>query len=274
MHTTAHWPAGPCDTQLRPCPRTPAPQLAAHRPVRRCRVWRAVENQQNGGGTDSEPYSQPSRDEAASMRRRVSRDRPSPDSDDLLFLMNRLSRLTDQLEQQNRKIATLEMNLQRARDEVAQSATPQSSPVMSPFEAQSMAGFGDRRLIGGFGESQAHVSHSQRSSTPATPCQPVLLTADSASVCQSAQNMKSRLLACCCTDARFHSTSGGATPRDFRILPERIFLVRHAESLGNASELTYANVPDSQGWCERSMYSHVSHTHACGPCFASMAGSA
>lgn len=47
-------------------------------------------------------------------------------------------------------------------------------------------------------------------------------------------------------DARFHSTSSGATPRDFRILPRRIILVRHGESMGNVDHTAYTYVPDPQ----------------------------
>lgn len=45
-------------------------------------------------------------------------------------------------------------------------------------------------------------------------------------------------------DARFHSTSAGATPTDLRVLPDRIILVRHAESRGNVDDETYTNLPD------------------------------
>eukprot|EP00195_Chlamydomonas_chlamydogama_P012286 CAMPEP_0202901526 /NCGR_PEP_ID=MMETSP1392-20130828/14302_1 /ASSEMBLY_ACC=CAM_ASM_000868 /TAXON_ID=225041 /ORGANISM="Chlamydomonas chlamydogama, Strain SAG 11-48b" /LENGTH=410 /DNA_ID=CAMNT_0049588099 /DNA_START=245 /DNA_END=1477 /DNA_ORIENTATION=- len=47
-------------------------------------------------------------------------------------------------------------------------------------------------------------------------------------------------------DARFHSTASGATPKDYRVLPDRIILVRHAESEGNVSNLAYTTIPDSQ----------------------------
>ncbi|KAL3151110.1 hypothetical protein ABBQ38_012977 [Trebouxia sp. C0009 RCD-2024] len=47
-------------------------------------------------------------------------------------------------------------------------------------------------------------------------------------------------------DARFHSTNKGATPRDHRILPRRIILVRHAESEGNIDNFAYTYVPDPQ----------------------------
>uniref|UniRef100_A0A7S3QYR3 Phosphoglycerate mutase-like protein n=1 Tax=Dunaliella tertiolecta TaxID=3047 RepID=A0A7S3QYR3_DUNTE len=47
-------------------------------------------------------------------------------------------------------------------------------------------------------------------------------------------------------DARFHSTATGAIPRDFRVLPDKIFLVRHAESEGNVNSATYSFTPDSQ----------------------------
>ena len=46
-------------------------------------------------------------------------------------------------------------------------------------------------------------------------------------------------------DARFHSTSPQATPRDYRVLPARIILVRHGESEGNVDNITYAQV---RGW--------------------------
>ncbi|KXZ56778.1 hypothetical protein GPECTOR_1g700 [Gonium pectorale] len=47
-------------------------------------------------------------------------------------------------------------------------------------------------------------------------------------------------------DARFHSTHSGAIPSDFRILPDRIILVRHAESEGNVDNKAYTYIPDSQ----------------------------
>ncbi|KAL6759865.1 histidine phosphatase superfamily [Haematococcus lacustris] len=47
-------------------------------------------------------------------------------------------------------------------------------------------------------------------------------------------------------DARFHSTARGATPKDLRVLPDRIILVRHAESEGNVDNLAYSYIPDSQ----------------------------
>jgi broad specificity phosphatase PhoE len=47
-------------------------------------------------------------------------------------------------------------------------------------------------------------------------------------------------------DARYHSTSYGATPKDFRILPKRIILVRHAESEGNVNNQAYTYLPDPQ----------------------------
>ena len=46
----------------------------------------------------------------------------------------------------------------------------------------------------------------------------------------------------------------GATPRDFRVLPRRIFLVRHAESEGNVDNIAYTYLPDprvpltARGW--------------------------
>ncbi|EFN55417.1 hypothetical protein CHLNCDRAFT_134554 [Chlorella variabilis] len=55
-------------------------------------------------------------------------------------------------------------------------------------------------------------------------------------------------------DARYHSTSWGATPRDMRVLPKRIFLVRHAESEGNVDNIAYTYLPDprvpltARGW--------------------------
>ena len=47
-------------------------------------------------------------------------------------------------------------------------------------------------------------------------------------------------------DARYHSASSGATPRDFRVLPRRIILVRHAESEGNVDNAAYTYLPDPQ----------------------------
>eukprot|EP00191_Tetraselmis_sp_GSL018_P017763 CAMPEP_0177581252 /NCGR_PEP_ID=MMETSP0419_2-20121207/2042_1 /TAXON_ID=582737 /ORGANISM="Tetraselmis sp., Strain GSL018" /LENGTH=484 /DNA_ID=CAMNT_0019070269 /DNA_START=214 /DNA_END=1668 /DNA_ORIENTATION=- len=45
-------------------------------------------------------------------------------------------------------------------------------------------------------------------------------------------------------DARFHSTSAGATPKDFRVLPARIVLVRHGESYEDDLQFIYSRVPD------------------------------
>lgn len=47
-------------------------------------------------------------------------------------------------------------------------------------------------------------------------------------------------------DARYHSTSPGSTPEDYRILPKRIILVRHAESEGNVNNQAYTYLPDPQ----------------------------
>ncbi|CAL8465534.1 g5070 [Coccomyxa elongata] len=47
-------------------------------------------------------------------------------------------------------------------------------------------------------------------------------------------------------DARFHSTNWGATPKDHRVLPKRIILVRHAESEGNTDHFAYSHIPDPQ----------------------------
>ena len=38
----------------------------------------------------------------------------------------------------------------------------------------------------------------------------------------------------------------GATPNDFRVLPAKIILVRHAESEGNINNLAYTFTPDPQ----------------------------
>eukprot|EP00878_Enallax_costatus_P015940 GHUV01016713.1.p1 GENE.GHUV01016713.1~~GHUV01016713.1.p1 ORF type:complete len:443 (+),score=77.35 GHUV01016713.1:1134-2462(+) len=47
-------------------------------------------------------------------------------------------------------------------------------------------------------------------------------------------------------DARYHSTSIGATPPDRRVLPDRLVLVRHAQSEGNVDAGTYTYIPDPQ----------------------------
>lgn len=90
-------------------------------------------------------------------------------------------------------------------------AAPAAQPSLSPFDAQSTLGFGDRRLLGQY-------------------------------------------------DARFHSTAPGATPRDFRVLPERIFLIRHAESAGN---VVGASVCSTQGLC---CPSAAGHYYSCCVC--------
>ena len=38
----------------------------------------------------------------------------------------------------------------------------------------------------------------------------------------------------------------GATPKDYRVLPPKIILVRHAESEGNVDNFAYTYVPDPQ----------------------------
>lgn len=38
----------------------------------------------------------------------------------------------------------------------------------------------------------------------------------------------------------------GATPKDHRVLPKRIILVRHAESEGNTDHFAYSHIPDPQ----------------------------
>ena len=43
-----------------------------------------------------------------------------------------------------------------------------------------------------------------------------------------------------------HALRRGATPRDHRVLPKRIILVRHAESQGNIDHFAYSEVPDPQ----------------------------
>ena len=45
-------------------------------------------------------------------------------------------------------------------------------------------------------------------------------------------------------DARFHSTSAGATPKDFRVLPARIILVRHGQSYEDGDQFEYSSIPD------------------------------
>ncbi|KAF6253071.1 histidine phosphatase superfamily, partial [Scenedesmus sp. NREL 46B-D3] len=47
-------------------------------------------------------------------------------------------------------------------------------------------------------------------------------------------------------DAQFHSTSRGAIPADVRVLPDRIILVRHAQSEGNVDCDAYTYIPDPQ----------------------------
>lgn len=43
-----------------------------------------------------------------------------------------------------------------------------------------------------------------------------------------------------------HCYCSGATPKDFRVLPDKIFLVRHAESEGNVDNVAYTYIPDPQ----------------------------
>ena len=55
----------------------------------------------------------------------------------------------------------------------------------------------------------------------------------------------------------------GATPRDFRILPRKIVLVRHAESEGNVDNVAYTYLPDpkvpltARGWQQVGGGAHV-----------------
>ncbi len=54
-------------------------------------------------------------------------------------------------------------------------------------------------------------------------------------------NRSVHVKACC-----FGCCGRGATPRDHRVLPKRIILVRHAESEGNVDHFAYSNIPDPQ----------------------------
>lgn len=47
-------------------------------------------------------------------------------------------------------------------------------------------------------------------------------------------------------DPRFHSTGRGVSAEDYKVLPPRIILVRHAESAGNVDANTYKALPDNQ----------------------------
>ena len=52
----------------------------------------------------------------------------------------------------------------------------------------------------------------------------------------------------------------GATPRDFRVLPRHIILVRHAESEGNVDNVAYTYLPDPkvmQAACDSSSCSSL-----------------
>jgi hypothetical protein len=58
------------------------------------------------------------------------------------------------------------------------------------------------------------------------------------------QSLTGRLLCvlpCCCVPPRRN-----AVPSDMRVLPERIILVRHAQSEGNVNQHTYTYLPDPQ----------------------------
>ena len=58
----------------------------------------------------------------------------------------------------------------------------------------------------------------------------------------------------------------GATPRDHRILPRRIILVRHAESEGNIDNFAYTYVPDPQvPLVSISLYLQFVQSYACIP---------
>lgn len=45
-------------------------------------------------------------------------------------------------------------------------------------------------------------------------------------------------------DPKAHSTNRGVSREDYRVLPDRIFLVRHGESDGNLDATVYSGVPD------------------------------
>ena len=63
----------------------------------------------------------------------------------------------------------------------------------------------------------------------------------------------------------------GATPRDHRVLPKRIILVRHAESQGNIDHFAYSEVPDPQiclvgfSSCAPQLVSHMQCTALLSP---------
>lgn len=126
-----------------------------------------------------------------------------------------------------RQQAALDQLQQRA--EISQSrpglartttAGPSGSSVR-PFDAQRRAGYGDRRYLGlydaRFHSTASYVGHR---------CIYTLVHA--------------------CTRLYTHAPLRGATPRDFRIVPRKIILVRHGESMGNVDHHHYTYVPDPQ----------------------------
>ena len=96
---------------------------------------------------------------------------------------------------------------------------------------------------GGGGASQARARARAATSAPAPPPPaPLPPPAPPAAAVPPALDARVRGE----FDARFHSTSSSATPRDLRVLPRRIVLVRHAESEGNVDSHAYTYMPDPQ----------------------------
>lgn len=55
----------------------------------------------------------------------------------------------------------------------------------------------------------------------------------------------------------------GATPEDFRVLPRKIILVRHAESEGNVDNFAYTYVPDMKVPLVRPLCHTLEYQNAC-----------
>jgi hypothetical protein len=71
--------------------------------------------------------------------------------------------------------------------------------------------------------------------------------------CASMHSRSKRLSSCM---RCFCVTCRGAIPADVRVLPDRIILVRHAQSEGNVDCDAYTYIPDPQvplvsGWCKQ-----------------------
>ena len=114
-----------------------------------------------------------------------------------------------QLELQRKELETL-----REEEQEEAAVAPFSPRSVSPMRAQ-IRGYLDRRFFGAF-DARFHSIHK---------C-----------ACGSLETTGN--------DVGCVFVRSGATPKDLRVLPDRIILVRHAESAGNVNKHVYSMIPD------------------------------